>query len=124
MKLLAKDKINSLGPPITPATKDSNKFPTFWAQERFWLLDQLEAGNTAHKKSRIIRIQGYIDYDILRLTILEIFCRHKILRTRLKSSINSISLQIIEPDINFTIQIANSIHRLCSLAKIVFFYSK
>jgi thioesterase domain-containing protein/non-ribosomal peptide synthetase component F/acyl carrier protein len=55
--------------------------PSSLAQQRFWLLDQLEPGNTSLNMPLALRICGELDVDALELTISEIIARHEILRT-------------------------------------------
>jgi amino acid adenylation domain-containing protein len=52
-----------------------------FAQQRFWLLDQIEPGNPAYNLAAAIRFQGKLDVDALRRSLMDIFRRHDILRT-------------------------------------------
>lgn len=57
--------------------------PASVAQERYWLLDQLEPGNTSLNMPLALRLAGVVDVDALRRTLDEIVSRHEVLRTTL-----------------------------------------
>src|SRR6266540_3946930 len=56
-------------------------FPLSFAQQRLWILEQLEAGNTAYNISLARQIFGYLNIKALQDTLNEIVRRHEILRT-------------------------------------------
>src|SRR5665213_181242 len=51
------------------------------AQERVWLLDQVEGGTAAYNAPRAIRVRGPLDVAALRQALDEIVRRHAVLRT-------------------------------------------
>jgi hypothetical protein len=51
------------------------------AQERLWLLEQIQPGNLAYKMSWAIRIRGPLHVGALERALLEIIRRHEVLRT-------------------------------------------
>ncbi len=62
--------VSSDGPPVLSS-----------AQERVWLLDQVDGGTAAYNAPRAIRIRGPLDSRALRSSLDEIVRRHEVLRT-------------------------------------------
>jgi len=58
-----------------------NYFPLSFAQQRLWLLDQLEPGNPSYNISTAIRFTGYLYMAILEQSLHTIVQRHESLRT-------------------------------------------
>ncbi len=56
-------------------------FPCSPAQERFWLLDRLDPGNSAYNVAVRWRLEGRIATDLLEKSWLKIIERHEVLRT-------------------------------------------
>jgi amino acid adenylation domain-containing protein len=58
-----------------------NALPPSFAQQRLWLLDQLEPGSPLCSISAAIRLSGRLDIPALELAIQEVVTRHESLRT-------------------------------------------
>ncbi|MDF5722879.1 MAG: thioesterase domain-containing protein [Rhizonema sp. PD37] len=56
-------------------------FPTSFAQQRLWFLDQLAPGNPFYNVSTALRLRGSLDITALKQTFNEIVRRHETLRT-------------------------------------------
>jgi len=56
-------------------------FPCSPAQERFWLLDRLDPGNSAYNVAVRWRLEGRVATDLLERSWLKIIERHEVLRT-------------------------------------------
>lgn len=67
-------------PAITHIDRDG-VVPLSFAQERLWLLDQLQPGNPAYNISVAIRITGKLDVAALRQSFTTLVQRHEVLRT-------------------------------------------
>ena len=65
---------------IPPRPQDAPA-PLSFAQERLWLIDQLEPGSAAYTISAGLRLRGALDVDALRRAFAEIVRRHDVLRT-------------------------------------------
>ena len=91
-------------PAIQPIPNKVEPLPLSWAQERLWFIDQLEGGSTTYSDCGVLRITGNLNYDALNSAILEIIRRHEVLRTRFEA-IEGTPVQIIEPDVNFQLEI-------------------
>ncbi|MEH2434859.1 MAG: amino acid adenylation domain-containing protein [Nostoc sp.] len=57
-------------------------FPTSFAQQRLWFLDQLASGNPFYNVSTALRLTGSLNFTALKQTFNEIVRRHETLRTR------------------------------------------
>jgi amino acid adenylation domain-containing protein len=65
--------------------EDVSVFPTSFAQQRLWFLDQLEPGLTAYNMSAAYRITGRLNVRALEQSLNEIVRRHEALRTTFAS---------------------------------------
>ncbi|HET7695315.1 MAG TPA: amino acid adenylation domain-containing protein [Vicinamibacterales bacterium] len=66
--------------PLTAVPRD-RALPLSFAQERLWLVDQLDPGNAAYNMPGAFRLHGAVNVDALRRALQEIVGRHEILRT-------------------------------------------
>ncbi|MEH1986389.1 non-ribosomal peptide synthetase [Nostoc sp.] len=57
-------------------------FPTSFAQQRLWFLDQLAPGNPFYNVSTALHLTGSLNFTALKQTFNEIVRRHETLRTR------------------------------------------
>ncbi|HEV7509453.1 MAG TPA: amino acid adenylation domain-containing protein [Thermoanaerobaculia bacterium] len=67
-------------PPLVPAPRDA-EIPLSFAQERMWLLNQLDAGTSAYNTGRAVRLAGRLDIGVLARCLNELVRRHESLRT-------------------------------------------
>ncbi|MEM1169666.1 MAG: amino acid adenylation domain-containing protein [Cyanobacteria bacterium P01_H01_bin.35] len=96
-------------PPIEPIPRNGEPLPLSWAQERMWFLDQLEEESATYNIPKALRIKGNFNYDAFTRAMAEIIHRHEVLRTRFEA-IDGIPGQVIEPDINFQVQVIDWQH--------------
>jgi amino acid adenylation domain-containing protein len=82
-------------PPIVAARRDS-VIPASFSQERLWLFDQLQPGNSAYNVPAAVQIGGALDVAALEQTIAAVVGRHEVLRTTF-SSIDGRPVQVIAP---------------------------
>ncbi len=67
-------------PPITPVPRNED-LPLSFAQERLWVLDQIEPNNPLYNIPRTLRMRGPLRVDALEGAINEIVRRHESQRT-------------------------------------------
>jgi amino acid adenylation domain-containing protein len=61
-------------------------FPTSYAQQRLWFIDQLEPGTVLYNMPAMFRIEGRLDVGALEGTLNEIVRRHEALRSTFPST--------------------------------------
>ena len=69
-----------LVPPIQRVPRDQ-PLPLSFAQQRLWVLDQLEPNNPLYNIPRSLRMHGNLNVDALHRTLNEIVARHESQRT-------------------------------------------
>ena len=57
------------------------KLPLSSAQQRLWLIDQVEEGESHYNTYFVFRVKGGLNLDALRRAFADIVCRHEALRT-------------------------------------------
>jgi hypothetical protein len=103
--------------PETEVPLDRTDFPCSVAQERFWLLDRLEPGNSPYNVAVRWRLEGRVSTSLLERAWLKIIERHEILRTvflevdgaptqrvlpQVKFRLNEIDLSDVTPELQQT----------------------
>ncbi|HEY6807133.1 MAG TPA: amino acid adenylation domain-containing protein [Pyrinomonadaceae bacterium] len=81
--------------PILPAPVGA-ELPLSFAQQRFWFLDQLNAGNAAFNIPAAVLLNGTLDRNALQQSFEEIVKRHGALRTIFKV-VNDRPVQVVKP---------------------------
>ncbi len=61
------------------------RMPLSFSQQRLWFLEQVYPGSSMNHISMSVRLQGFVNHEILERSVQEIICRHEILRTRFGS---------------------------------------
>ncbi|MES2296924.1 MAG: amino acid adenylation domain-containing protein, partial [Pseudomonadota bacterium] len=82
-------------PALLRVARDSALLPSF-AQQRLWLLDQIDGGSTHYNMPGALRLTGTLDYDALGRTVGAILERHESLRTCLRADAHGQVLQVIQ----------------------------
>jgi hypothetical protein len=81
---------------IKPRAHGSNSSSLSFAQQRLWLIDQLEPGNAMYNSPVALRLTGCLNVAALERTLSEIVRRHEVLRTTF-SLIDDRPSQVIAP---------------------------
>jgi len=84
-------------------TSDIYVLPASVAQQRFWLLDQLQPGNTSLNMPLALRLEGELNVDALEQTLNEIVFRHEVLRTTFAIE-NGKPVQVIAPETSLELE--------------------
>ena len=93
-------------PPIVPGPRDAAP-PLSFAQERFWVLDQLRSGSTQYNIPYALRLQGALDPAVLAAALGEVMRRHEVLRARFPVGESGEALQVIDPPAPFVLPVAD-----------------
>ncbi|RYZ33615.1 MAG: non-ribosomal peptide synthetase, partial [Myxococcaceae bacterium] len=73
---------HALTAPKLEAVARTGREPLSFAQQRLWLLDQLQPGSTSYNLPMVVRLTGALDVGALRRTFNELVRRHESLRTK------------------------------------------
>ncbi|MEM8961263.1 MAG: non-ribosomal peptide synthase/polyketide synthase, partial [Acidobacteriota bacterium] len=70
-------------PPITPVSREGDvvALPLSFAQERLWILAQLDPANPAYHIPMPVRLRGALDVEALSSALSTVVSRHEVLRT-------------------------------------------
>jgi amino acid adenylation domain-containing protein len=82
------------------------RFPTSFAQQRLWFLEQLEPGNSIYNIVNAIRFETRIDQGALTRSLHEIVRRHEALRTRF-ATVDGQPMQVVEPEPNVDLSVTD-----------------
>ncbi len=79
-ELKQRGQLGALAPPIGVASRD-HKLPLSFAQQRLWVLDQMEPNSALYNIPRPLRLTGDLDIGALETALNGIVARHEVLRT-------------------------------------------
>ncbi|MEU7827689.1 non-ribosomal peptide synthase/polyketide synthase [Nonomuraea sp. NPDC049129] len=74
------DRAGTAPPELTSRPRQGRP-PLSAAQERLWLLQQLDPTSTAYNYPLLVRLRGSVDHDALRAALGDVVTRHEVLRT-------------------------------------------
>ncbi|HEY9812314.1 MAG TPA: condensation domain-containing protein, partial [Candidatus Sericytochromatia bacterium] len=81
-------------------------FPTSFAQQRLWFIDQLVPRNYFYNVPTALRLKGSLNFLALEQTLNEIVSRHESLRTRFKI-VDEQPVQVIYPSLNIPLTVVD-----------------
>ncbi len=90
-------------PPITPGLAPANP-PLSFAQERFWVMAQLEPQSPSYNIPLAMQVQGRLDPAIVRQSVEFVMQRHAILRTAFPG-IEGQPVQVVSPVAMLTVPV-------------------
>jgi amino acid adenylation domain-containing protein/non-ribosomal peptide synthase protein (TIGR01720 family) len=82
---LLADASRDAGEPAPPLVREAGAPVLSFAQQRLWVLDQLEPGDPSYVIFRAVRLRGALDRGALGRAIAEIVRRHEALRTTVRA---------------------------------------
>ncbi|WNG57420.1 amino acid adenylation domain-containing protein [Archangium gephyra] len=91
---------------IPPRPRDTDTHPLSFAQQRLWLLDQLQPGSAVYNVPVAIRLSGALDVAMLERCFNELLRRHESLRTTLRSEQGQ-PVQVIAPQAELALETAD-----------------
>jgi hypothetical protein len=77
-------------------------FPTSFAQQRLWFLDQYAPGSAVYNIPGALRLVGKLNVGALEQSLKEIIARHESLRTTF-SMVEGEPVQVIAPSVNHSL---------------------
>lgn len=110
-KLLAEKRKNkeAAQQPMIPRRETAESAPLSFAQQRLWLLEQLQPGNPAYHIPAAIRLNGQLNVAALEQSLQQIIHRHEILRTTFVL-VDGKPTQYIAPNAPFALSNTNLQH--------------
>ncbi len=91
---------------IVPQSRENNKFPLSFSQQRLWFLDKLEPGSPLYNIPAVLRLNGTLDIAALEKSFNKIIERHEVLRTTFTEE-NGEALQIVAERLTLSISVIN-----------------
>jgi len=85
---------------------ESQTFPVSFAQQRLWVLAQLEPDNPFYNMFKAVRLNGRLDIDVLERSLNEIIRRHEILRTTF-NVVEETPVQVITPQARLKLSVVD-----------------
>ncbi|HSG40337.1 MAG TPA: amino acid adenylation domain-containing protein, partial [Thermoanaerobaculia bacterium] len=92
-------------PPIGPAPREGY-LPLSFAQQRLWIIDELEPGNPAYNVGAAVRLTGEVAPDLLARIFTEVARRHEVLRTTFTYSAGA-PAQVVGPEPRLDLPVVN-----------------
>jgi acyl carrier protein len=92
-------------PGIVPVSRDRD-LPLSYAQQRLWVLDQIEPNNPMYNIARGWRLKGVLNGEALRLSLNEIVRRHESQRTTFRTR-SSEPVQVIAPQLEIDLPVVD-----------------
>ncbi len=95
-------------PAFTRVDRDG-RLPLSFAQQRLWILDQLEPASPAYTIPSAIQLSGALNIAALTQSLKEIVRRHEVLRTTF-AMVDGQPVQLIHPEPAFTLKLLDLCH--------------
>ena len=91
--------------PVARSVSESHH-PMSFAQQRMWIIDQLQPGNCLYNEHGQLHLEGELDLGCLRRALDEVSSRHETLRTTFGGPPDA-AVQIVWPDRTIPIDLAD-----------------
>ncbi len=88
---------------------NSRIMPASFAQRRLWFLDRLAPGKAYYNLPIALRLQGFLDVEILQRCFDDLVIRHEALRTTFSARMNE-PVQVIRPPFEVAIDVEDLTH--------------
>ncbi|HEX2094523.1 MAG TPA: non-ribosomal peptide synthase/polyketide synthase, partial [Longimicrobiaceae bacterium] len=86
----------TVAPPVVRVPRDGSPLPLSFAQQRLWLVEQLEPGTAAYTLAVPLRLRGPVDPAALGRALDEVVRRHEALRT-VFAVVDADPVQVVRP---------------------------
>ncbi|UAA39457.1 non-ribosomal peptide synthase/polyketide synthase [Paraneptunicella aestuarii] len=87
---------------ILPAATDK-PIPLSFAQQRLWLIEQIEGGTNQYNMCQAFRLSGKLDIAAMTAAFEAIVERHLVLRTRIQTTDSGEGMQVVSNDWDFAV---------------------
>ncbi|WP_415047037.1 amino acid adenylation domain-containing protein [Gordonia sp. (in: high G+C Gram-positive bacteria)] len=84
-------------PPVTRVVPRPGRVPLSFAQQRMWFINRLDPVAPTYNIPAVMRLSGAVDLDFLRAAVVDVVCRHEVLRTTFPDS-EGVPVQVIAPE--------------------------
>ena len=91
--------------PLVKAKRPQN-LPLSFAQERLWLLNQLEPDNPSYNEQTALKLHGKLNIVALEQSLNKIIARHEVLRTNFRT-INEQPVQVIADSLTINVPVVD-----------------
>ncbi|BAY23354.1 condensation domain-containing protein [Calothrix sp. NIES-2100] len=91
---------------VIQAVPRNQQLPLSFAQQRLWLVEQLQPDSFTYNEPVALHLLGYLNIEVLEKSINEIVRRHEILRTTF-TAIDGQPLQVITPSFNVKVLVVD-----------------
>src|SRR5437868_307352 len=91
-------------PEITDDEQEVFVFPASFAQQRLWLVHQLEPDDPSYNVPTVLRLEGSLNVQALQQALDEVVRRHEVLRTTF-AIVNDGPVQIVHPQLRIPIDL-------------------
>src|SRR5881396_16275 len=106
MTLSLEEKRALLGQILVEKVRKPTHFRPSFAQQRLWVLDQLDSGMTAYNNGGAVRLKGVLNVPALERTLDEVVRRHEALRTTF-CLLKEGPMQVVHPPGRFPLEICD-----------------
>jgi amino acid adenylation domain-containing protein len=92
--------------PIARVAEPGRPLPLSFAQQRLWLVHQIDPESRVYNQGLAVRLRGRLDAAVLRRALGEIVRRHAVLRTRFEET-DAGPVQVVEPPFPLALPVAD-----------------
>lgn len=105
-ELLLQQEEGEVSQSLIPHRRASEFVPLSFAQEQFWLIDQLEGGSAFYNVTEAFHLSGRLDATALEQSVNEIVRRHEVLRATC-TTVNGQPIQSITPTLKLSLSVTD-----------------
>nr|WP_239032851.1 non-ribosomal peptide synthetase [Pseudoalteromonas luteoviolacea] len=101
---------NDEGEALVALSGARDELPCSFAQQRMWLIDQIEPGTYKYNIPNALKLVGELDQEILHKALSMIVERHEIIRTHYTLGNNGEPLQCVKQDVELTLSLTDLVN--------------
>src|SRR3954453_15332086 len=104
--LLERKRRESGAAPVLRRVEHRDRIPLSFAQQRFWLIHELDPKSHLYNVPRVVRLSGKLDQLALESSLNEIIRRHEALRTNFRTESGQ-PVQVVAPEQHIELPISD-----------------